>query len=123
MSDIKKFDTFGIYSKKAVKISVCKYKNHNIFLRISFLNFRNCCQLGLPAEIEGQTGKIMKHTRADVNYAILTKQVIQQHEKKPASNLKCMQKVGFEQTFTKFSEIFIPKEQFLYRKKTIVETT
>ena len=66
--------------------------------------------MGLPAEIKGQTGEIMKHTRTDVNYAILTKQVKQQHEKKPVSNLKCMQKVGFKQTFTKFSEIFIPKE-------------
>ena len=31
--------------------------------------------------------KIMKHARTDANYAILTKQVEQQHEKKPVSNL------------------------------------
>ena len=66
--------------------------------------------MGLPAEIKGQTGEIMKHPRTDVNYAIFNKQVKQQHEKKPASNLECIQKVGFKQTFIKFSEIFIPKE-------------
>ena len=60
----------------------------------------------------------MKHARTDVNYAILTKRVKLQHETKSASNLKCMQGVGFEQTFTKFSGTFIPKEYFLYRKKT-----
>ena len=38
----------------------------------------------------------MNHVRSDVNYAILTKQVKLQHEKKSASNLKCMQSVGFE---------------------------
>ena len=40
-----------------------------------------------------------------------------QHEKKCVFNLKSMQSVGFEQTFTKFIDIFIPQEQFLDRKK------
>ena len=53
---------------------------------------------------------MMKHARGDVNYTMLTKQVKLQHEKKHVSNLKYIQSVGFEQTFTKFSEIFIPKE-------------
>ena len=53
---------------------------------------------------------MMKHARGDVNYAMLTKQVKLQHEKKHVSNLKYIHSVGFEQTFTKFSEIFIPKE-------------
>ena len=44
----------------------------------------------------------MKHARTDVNYAISTKQVQLQHEKKPLSNLISMQSVGFEQTFVKF---------------------
>ena len=60
--------------------------------------------------------KIMKHARTDANYAILTKRVKLQHEKKPVSNLKCMHSVAFEQTFMKFIEIFVLQE-FLYRKK------
>ena len=55
-------------------------------------------------------GKILKHATTDANYAILTKQVKQQHEKKPVSNLLSMQSVGFEQTFMKFIEIFILQE-------------
>ena len=35
-------------------------------------------------------------------------------EKKPVSNLKSMQSVGFEQTSTKFIEIFILYKKFLY---------
>ena len=35
----------------------------------------------------------------NANYAILTKQVKIQHEKKPVSNLLSMQSVGLEQTF------------------------
>ena len=52
----------------------------------------------------------MKHVRPDVNHAILTKWVKLQHEKKPVSNLLSMQSVGFEQTFIKFIEIFVPQE-------------
>ena len=59
----------------------------------------------------------MKHGRTDVNYAILAKQVKLQHEKKPVSNLKCMQSVGFEQTFTKFSEFLFQKNNLLTGKK------
>ena len=44
----------------------------------------------------------MKHARTDANYAISTKQVQLQHEKKPLSNLISMQSAGFEQTFVKF---------------------
>ena len=46
----------------------------------------------------------------DANYTILTKWFKQQHEKKPVSNLLSMQSVGFEQTFMKFIEIFVPQE-------------
>ena len=45
-----------------------------------------------------------------INYDILTKQVKQQYEKKPVSNLLSIQSVGFEQTFVKFIEIFVPQE-------------
>ena len=48
--------------------------------------------------------------RQDANYTILTKWVKLQHEKKPLSNLLSIQSVGFEQTFMKFIEIFIPEE-------------
>ena len=51
----------------------------------------------------------MKDASTDVNYAILTKRVKLQHEKKPVSNLKSVQSVGFEETFTIFTEIFIPQ--------------
>ena len=37
---------------------------------------------------------------------MLTKQVKVQHEKKPVLDLTFMQSVGFEQTSTKFIEIF-----------------
>ena len=51
--------------------------------------------------------KIMKHVSTGTNYTMLTKRVKVQDEKKPVSNLKSMQIVGFEQTPTKFIEIFI----------------
>ena len=35
---------------------------------------------------------------------------------------KSIENVGFEQTFTNFIEIFVLQEQFLYGKKTVVET-
>ena len=64
----------------------------------------------------------MKHARTDANYPILIKRVKLRHEKKPVSNFKSMKSVGFDQTFMEFIEIFILQEQFLYRKKTVVET-
>ena len=38
------------------------------------------------------------------------KQPQKKHEKKPVSNLKSIESVGYEQTFTKFIEIFVPQE-------------
>ena len=55
----------------------------------------------------------MKHARTEANYLILTKRVKLKHEKKPVSNLKSIVSVGFEQTFTKFIEIFTPQKIFL----------
>ena len=49
----------------------------------------------------------MKHVSTGTNYTMLTKRVKVQDEKKPVSNLKSMQIVGFEQTTTKFIEIFV----------------
>ena len=51
--------------------------------------------------------KIMKYVSTGTNYTMLTKRVKVQDEKKPVSNLKSMQIVGFEQTPTKFIEIFV----------------
>ena len=45
--------------------------------------------------------KIMKHIRTDANYYISLKRFKLQHEKEPVLNLKSMQSLGFEQTFTK----------------------
>ena len=52
----------------------------------------------------------MEHASTGTNYAILSKQVKVQHEKKPVSNLKSMQSVVFEQISKKFIEIFVPEE-------------
>ena len=54
-----------------------------IFLSCIFLDKEITKKKFLP------TGKVglMKHARADANYAILTKQVKLSHEKKPALNL------------------------------------
>ena len=48
----------------------------------------------------------MKQAKTGANYVILTKWIKLQ-EINPASYLKSMQNVGFEQTFTKFIEIFV----------------
>ena len=47
----------------------------------------------------------MKHAGTGANYVLLNKQIKLQHEKNPASYLKSMQNVGFQQTSTKFIEI------------------
>ena len=75
--------------------------------------------MGLPAERlkYSQVNKIMKHTRTDTNYAILTKRIKLQHEKKPKSNLKSMQSVGFQQTSTKFRRFSFCKNIFFIGKK------
>ena len=52
----------------------------------------------------------MKHTRADAKYPVLTKQVKLPHKKKPVLNLKSIESVGFEKTFTKFIEISVPQK-------------
>ena len=61
--------------------------------------------------------KITKHASTGTNYAILTKHVKVQYEKKPVSNLKSMQIVSFEQTSTKFIEILFCKNNFFIGKK------
>ena len=52
----------------------------------------------------------MKDTKTDANYYTLIKRVKLQHEMTPVLNLKSTQNVCFEQTFTKFVEIFVPQE-------------
>ena len=54
--------------------------------------------------------EIMKHARIDENQAILIKRVKIQNEKKPELNLLSMQSVGFQKTFIKFIENFVPQE-------------
>ena len=49
----------------------------------------------------------MKHASLGTNYAILTKQVKVQHEKKPDSNFKSMQIVCFDQISTKFTNFVL----------------
>ena len=52
----------------------------------------------------------MKDATKDASYVILTKWVKLQHEKKPVSNLKSIQNVGFQETCTKFIEIYVLQE-------------
>ena len=52
----------------------------------------------------------MKHARIDENQATLIKRVKIQNEKKPELNLLSMQSVGFQKTFIKFIENFVPQE-------------
>ena len=59
----------------------------------------------------------MKEARADANYPILTKQVKLQHEKKLVSNLESKESASFEQTFTKFIEIFASQKYLFAGKK------
>ena len=74
--------------------------------------------MGLPEDIKVQTGKNHETCKDKCKLCHINQTGQSKHEKKSVSNLNCMQDVGFEQTFTKFSETFIPKEYFLYRKKT-----
>ena len=50
----------------------------------------------------------MKQESIGTKYAILTKRVKVQYEKKPVLNLKCMQSVVFDKISTKWIEIFVP---------------
>ena len=60
----------------------------------------------------------MKHANTGRNYAILTKLVKVEHEKKPELNLKSMQIVGFQQASTKFLRFSSCKNNFFIGKKT-----
>ena len=51
--------------------------------------------------------KDTEQAKTGANYVILTKWTKLPQEKNPASYLKSMQNVGFEQTSTKFTEIFV----------------
>ena len=63
------------------------------FLSISFLNFGKWVLLaGFTSTDQGTDKEKLWH------YAILTKRVMLEHEKKPVLNLISMQSVGFEQT-------------------------
>ena len=65
----------------------------------------------LPAErSKYRQAKIMKHASTGTNYAILTKRVYVQHEKKPVPNLRSIHSVVFDQASTKFIDIFVPSE-------------
>ena len=54
----------------------------------------------------------MKHARPDASYPNY------KHERKPVSNLKSIDSVGFEQKLTKFIEILALKDKFFTGKKS-----
>ena len=57
----------------------------------------------------------MKHANTGRNYAILTKLVKVEHEKKPELNLKSMQIVGFQQASTKFLRFSVQEKKLLWK--------
>ena len=59
----------------------------------------------------------MKHATSSTTYAILTKRVKLQHEKKHESNLKSIKSTGFEHISRKYLEIFVLYESFLCRER------
>ena len=75
------------------------------------MNFEKCYQLGLPERPKYKQVEIMKHARQDVYYAILTKRVKLQHEKKPVLNLKYMPSVGLVQSVDFQSKIISLQEK------------
>ena len=81
-------------------------KRFHSFAQYFIVAFGESCWLGLPAGIKVQKVKVMKQAKTGANYVILTKWIKLQ-EINPASYLKSMQNVGFEQTSTKFIEIFV----------------
>ena len=59
----------------------------------------------------------MKHARTGANYVILTKKIKLKHEMEPASNLKNLQNVGFEQKhLKKLLRFSFHRNNFLYEK-------
>ena len=82
-------------------------KRFHTFSQYFVVAFVERCWLGLPTELKYRQVKILKYARTGANYVILTKWIKLKHEKTPASYLKSMQNVGFEQIPTKFIEIFV----------------
>ena len=80
------------------------------FLSILILNFRKCCQLGLPAETKVQAGKNYETCTDWCKLCLINQTGQTKTWKETCMKLKCMHCVGFEQIFMKFSEIFLPKE-------------
>ena len=64
----------------------------------------------------------MKHASTDASYAISSKWVKLQHEKKPVFNLLCIHSVGVEQTWNLLRFSF-RKNTLFTEKKTLVEIT
>ena len=88
--------------------SLLTLKRFTPFLSISLLHLEKFASCVYQQRSKYRQVKITKLASTGTNYAILTKQVKLQHEKKPASNLKSMQIVGFEQASLKYIEIFVP---------------
>lgn len=78
------------------------------FLSILLSNLGKGYQLSFQAEIKGQTGKNYETRNDKYNlYAMLSKRVKRQREKKHESNLKTVKNLCFEQVSRKCIEIFI----------------
>ena len=75
------------------------------FLSISFLNFGKSCRLGLPVEVKVQTSKNYEtcKTRCKLSH-------INQTGRTKTWKETCIEFKKYEQSFTKFIEIFVPQE-------------
>ena len=83
------------------------WKDSTPFLSISLLNLGMKFWLHLPAEIKVQTSINYKTCKRRYKWFDIDQTDQSTTWKKPVSDLKVMQIVGFEQTSTKFIEIFV----------------
>ena len=79
----------------------------HLFLRISLLNLGKCFRCIYQEILKYRQVKITKHASTGTNYAILTKWVKVQHENKFVLKYGECLPTAFEQTSTKFIEIFV----------------
>ena len=80
---------------------------HFLFI-ISLLNLGKCCWLLLPAVIKVQTNKNYETCKQRYKLCNINETGQSTTWKETRIVLKCMQTVGFQQTSTKFIEIFVP---------------
>ena len=89
-------------------------------LGVSLLKLGKCCRLRLTAVIKAQTSKNTKHVITSTNYAILTKRVKVQHEKK-SKYIECRFLANL-QNLEKILRFSFRKNNFFIGKRPVAET-